>query len=44
MNLSIDDRINLIKQVGEEIISIDELKDLFEYKLGKSEQYSRKVT
>jgi tyrosyl-tRNA synthetase len=36
MNLSIDERINLIKEVGEEIISLDELRALLEYKLDKN--------
>ncbi len=33
MNLSINERIDLVRQVGEEIISLDELKSLFEFKL-----------
>lgn len=35
MSLSIDERIDLIKQVGEEIIELSELRSMFEYKLEK---------
>ncbi|MFX1339707.1 MAG: tyrosine--tRNA ligase, partial [Promethearchaeota archaeon] len=33
MTLSIDEKIDLIKQVGEEIIDVDELRDMILWKL-----------
>ena len=37
MPLSVEERVNLVKEVGEEIIDVDELHDLFKTKLSSSE-------
>ena len=38
MPLTIDERLELLKEVGEEIISIDDLEQLFHWKLKHNEE------